>query len=161
MHSNIIELSRTPVPAPMRAKAGHMPDWFYEQVCDYAVNPDPVQREGLIRQFYKQFGNLCTQNGDEITISPQIREIHFRNRYDCFKAAAETLAQTDYDVFTGITVSPAFHLALKGLNDSYEGKRDIYIYLPESGELVTLDRWLRTADFSRPFYIGGTINYHC
>lgn len=161
MHSNIFEVSRTPVPIPMRARAGHMPDWFYEQVCDYAENPSPVQREEAIRQFYKQFRGLYTQSGDKITISPQIREIHFHKSYDCFRAAAEALAQTDYDVFTGNAVSPAFQLALDGLNDSYEDKRGIYIYLADSGELVTLDRWLRTADFSRPFYIGGTISYHC
>lgn len=161
MHSNIFEVSRTPVPVPMRARAGHMPDWFFEQVCDYAENPSPAQREKAVGRFYKQFGGLCTQSGDKISILPQIRTAHFHKSYNCFRAAAEALAQTDYDVFTGIVASPAFHLALNGLNDSYEDKRGIYIYLAESGELLTLDHWLRTADFSRPFYIGGTINYHC
>lgn len=127
MHSNIFEVSRTPVPVPMRARAGHMPDWFYEQVCDYAENLSPAQREQTIGRLYKQLGGLCTQSGDKITVLPQIRDAHFRKNYDCFRAAAETLTQTDYDVFTGNTVSSAFHLALDGLNDSYEDKRGIYI----------------------------------
>ncbi|MBS5549066.1 MAG: DUF945 domain-containing protein [Oscillospiraceae bacterium] len=57
--------------------------------------------------------------------------------------------------------APAFQLALDGLRDSYEDQRGIYIYSPETDSLVTLEYWLRNADLSRPFYIGGTIDYLC
>lgn len=56
--------------------------------------------------------------------------------------------------------APAFQLALDGLQDSYEDQRGIYIYSPETDSLVTLEHWLRSADLSQPFYIGGTIDYH-
>ena len=68
--------------------------------------------------------------------------------------------QTDYEAFSECRTDQTFSLALGKLNNCYEDKRGIYIYLSETGELMTLDRWLRTADFSKPFYIGGTINYH-
>ena len=45
MHNSIYEVSRSPVPASQRARAGNMPDWFFERVCDYAENPTPRQRE--------------------------------------------------------------------------------------------------------------------
>ena len=53
--------------------------------------------------------------------------------------------------------APAFQLALDGLRDSYEDQRGIYIYSPETDSLVTLEHWLRSADLSRPFYIGGPL----
>ena len=41
MHSFVYELARTPVRPDCYARAGNLPDWFYEQVCDYAENTDP------------------------------------------------------------------------------------------------------------------------
>ena len=96
-----------------------------------------------------------------ITISPQIKAAYFRKSYDSFKAAAKRLAQTDYNAFLEYCTDSALLLALDKLNSSYEDKQSVYIYLTELGELMPLDRWVRIADFSKPFYIGGAINYHC
>lgn len=156
MHSGVFEVAHTPVPAFQRARAGNLPDWFYEQVCDYAENPSSIQREQAIRQLFSCLGSSCTPSGSGFAISPQIRGKHFRKSYSYFKAAAKALAQSEYDVFA--ESNSALRLALDGLNDSYEDKRGIYIYLAESGKLVTLDHWIRTADFSKPFYIGGAVN---
>ena len=41
------------------------------------------------------------------------------------------------------------------------GNDYIYVYTPESETLQPLDTWLRSTDTSRPFYVGGTIDYHC
>lgn len=161
MHSNVFEVSHAPVPVSRRIRAGYLPDWFYEQVCDYAENPESEQRQTAIEQLTTQFGDLCVRKGDMITISPQVRATYFRKSYGNFKTAAITLSQIDYEVFSGDRSDPVLSLALDKLNNSYEDKRGIYIYQTESSELVTLDRWLRTADFSAPLYIGGTVNYHC
>lgn len=160
MHSNVFEISHTPVSAVKWARAGNLPDWFYEQICDYAENTDLVQRQDAISQFCGVLGDLCALDGDRLTVSPQIRETYFRKSYGCFITAAETLVQTSYETFSGCRTDQTFSLALGKLNNCYEDKRGIYIYLSETGELVTLDRWLRTADFSKPLYIGGKINYH-
>ncbi len=161
MHGNVFELSRIAIPASDWIRAGSLPDWFYEQVCDYAENLSLFQRKEAIGQFRSCFGNLCTQSGDMFIISPQIRETYFRKSYGRFKAAVDVLAQTDYEAFAGISDAGPLRQALDSLNDSYENKRGVYIYSTESGELATLDCWIRSADFSRPFYIGGTVNYHC
>ena len=60
----------------------------------------------------------------------------------------------------GSQLAPAFQAALDGLNESYEDIRDIYIYTREDDTLMPLDRWLRCTDLSRPFYIGGIIDYY-
>lgn len=160
MHSSVFEISHAPVPAAKWARAGNLPDWFYEQICDYAENTDPVQRQDAISQFCRALGGLCALDEDRLTVSPQIRGTYFRKSYSCFIRTAETLVQTDYEAFSECRTDQTFSLALGKLNNCYEDKRGIYIYLSETGELMTLDRWLRTADFSKPFYIGGTINYH-
>lgn len=161
MHNSIFEVSHAPVPVSQRIRTGHLPDWFYEQVCDYAENLEPEQRQTAIEQFIVQLGGLCIQEGDMITISPQIKAAYFRKSYDSFKAAAKRLAQTDYNAFLEYCTDSALLLALDKLNSSYEDKQSVYIYLTELGELMPLDRWVRIADFSKPFYIGGAINYHC
>ncbi len=160
MHSSVFEITHTLVPAAKWARAGNLPDWFYEQICDYAENTDLVQRQDTISQFCGALGGLCTLDGNRLTVSPQIRESYFRISYRCFITAAETLVQTDYETFSGYSSDQTLSLVLGKLNNCYEYKRGIYIYLSETGELMTLDRWLRTADFSKPLYIGGTINYH-
>lgn len=161
MHNSIYEVSRSPVPVGQRARAGNMPDWFFERVCDYAENPTPRQREEALGVLFKTLGPFCTKEGEKFSLSPKIKEEFFQNRYECFRAAAEVLAQTNYAIFAGMRAAPAFQLALNGLRDSYEDQRGIYIYSPETDSLVTLEHWLRNADLSQPFYIGGTIDYHC
>ena len=50
MHSSVFEISHAPVPAAKRTRAGNLPDWFYEQICDYTENTDLVQRQDAIRR---------------------------------------------------------------------------------------------------------------
>ena len=119
MHSFVYELARTPVRPDCYARAGNLPDWFYEQVCDYAENTDPPQREQAIADLSHFLGPLCTRKGDRLDFAPNLRDSFFRRGYVCFRAAAEVLAQTAYAVFSGSEKAPAFDLALSGLNDSY------------------------------------------
>ena len=160
MHSSVFEISHAPIPMSKWARAGNLPDWFYEQSCDYAENADPEQRRNAISQLCRALGSLCALDGDRLTISPQIKESYFHKGYSCFITTAKKLAQIDYKTFSGCRTTPTLSLVLDKLNDSYEDKRGVYIYLSETGELITLDRWLRTTDFSKSFYIDGTINYH-
>ena len=150
MHSYVYQVSLQPIQSESYAKAGHLPDWFYEQVCSYAENADPSWREQAIQELAQFLGPLCTS----------LRDGFFRRGYVCFKAAAEVLAQTAFSVFSGSEVAPAFDLALDGLNDSYEDRYSIYIYHTQTEILEPLDRWLRYADLSKPVYIGGVVSYY-
>ena len=97
-----------------------MPDWFFERVCDYAENPTPRQREEALEVLFKTLGRFCTKEGEKFSLSPKIKEEFFQTRYECFRAAAKALAQTNYPIFAGMQTAPAFQLALDGLRDSYE-----------------------------------------
>ena len=160
MHSNVYEVSATPIPSQRYARAGNLPDWFYEQICSYAENTDSIQRRQAIRELARFLGPLCTRKGDRLDFAPSLRDSFFRKGYVCFRAAAEVLAQTAYTVFSGSEKAPAFDLALSGLNDSYEDRYGIYIYMGTADTLEPLDRWLRYADLTRPVYIGGVVDYH-
>ena len=60
MHSYVYQVSLQPVQSESYAKAGHLPDWFYEQVCSYAENTDPAWREQAIQKLVQFLGPLCT-----------------------------------------------------------------------------------------------------
>ena len=101
MHSYVYQVSLQPVQSETYAKAGHLPDWFYEQVCSYAENADPSWREQAIQELAQFLGPLCTRTGSRLTFNPSLRDGFFRRGYVCFKAAAEVLAQTAFSVFSG------------------------------------------------------------
>ena len=63
MHSYVYQVSLQPVQSEAYAKAGHLPDWFYEQVCSYAENADPAWLEQAIQELVQFLGPLCTRTG--------------------------------------------------------------------------------------------------
>src|SRR5699024_5566962 len=72
MHSFVYELARTPICPDRYARAGNLPDWFYEQVCDYAENTDLSQREQAIADLSRFLGPLCTRKGDRLDFAPSL-----------------------------------------------------------------------------------------
>ena len=160
MHSNVYEVSTSPIPSQHYARSGNLPDLFYEQICSYAENTDPLQRKQAIHELARFLGPLCRCVGDQLTFGSDLKDSFFRKGYVCFRAAAEVLAQTAFSVFNGSEIAPAFDSALTGLNDSYEDRYGVYIYTADTGTLETLDHWLRHADLSQPVYIGGVVDYH-
>jgi hypothetical protein len=160
MHSTVFEIAENPISPSSYASPGYLPDWFYCSVCDYAEPMTEAEREQSILALERHFGNLCSRDGDQLRFSPGLKETYFMENHAYFLAAAKALAKTDYDTFAGITPAAAFDLALSSLSESYRDRRSFYIYTPGNRALTPLDSWLRTADLSRPFYVGGTINYH-
>lgn len=158
MHSTVYELSDHPIAAEKYISPGYLPDWFFSSVADYATKISGAERADSIATLAEHFGSLCNCNGDQLIFSSQLKQDYFKESHNYFMEAAKALSKTDYDVFAGITPATAFHLALNSITESYTDKYSFYIY--EDGKLSPLDNWLRRADISKPFYVGGTINYH-
>ena len=74
-------------------------------------------------------------------------------------AAVRALAKASYDMFSGIMPAPAFFAALSGVAESYADRFGFYIYDADHAELLPLDAWLRTADLSKPYFVGSVIDY--
>ena len=159
MHSRVFELSHKPIAAGERMTVAALPEWFMLSACDYAVPSE--QRDRDIDWLTDCFHGLCSRDGDKLTFAPDVKERYFRKNYETFKKAAAELAKTDYDVFAGMRECTAFHIARFDVDESYEGRYGFYVYSPESRELQPLDAWLRGADTGKPFYVGGTVDYHC
>ena len=161
MHSTIYELSTAPVPKQRRMQAGNLPDWFCFGICDYAEDiPTEAGRQYCINELMQRFHGLCTAENDRLSFLPEFRGRYFRKKYRYFRSALNALTKTDYQMFSGSIPAPAFHAAMRGITESYDDAHDIYIYYTNTGELHTLDSWLRETDLSTPFYVGGVIDYH-
>ena len=160
MHSTVYELSNHPIPRAKQITPGYLPDWFFRSICDYATTMADSEREESIQSLSKYLGNLCVCSGEQLTFSPNLKQMYFQESHHYFKVAAHALAEVDYESFAGIKSTPALGLALNSILESYEDKNGYYIYSRRNGELMSLDHWIRVTDLSRPFYVGGTIEYY-
>ena len=160
MHSRIYELSEKPVRETERFGFTDVPEWFFSQIADYADDTNEVSRENEIQWFQSFFGDLCTVDGDKLTFDPDTVGKRLRKRYDIFLEKAEALKNHSYEAFCGKTGAPALELALFELNDAYEDRYGFYVYEPECCSLQTVYAWLRDADLSKPYYVGGIVDYH-
>ena len=160
MHSTVFQISHHPAQAEKPEPLQYLPDWFYETVCDCTAKISDYEREHEIQQLTQRLGSQCTRNGNKLSFSPKFKQQYFKESFRYFKAAAEALAETEYDVFAGIVPAAAFDLALSGIAESYADKRSFYVYCPDNEELSPLDNWLRKTDLSEPVYIRDAINYH-
>lgn len=159
MHSTVFEISRYPRSEKSESPQ-YLPNWFYETVCDCTAKISDYEREHEIQQLTRLLGSQCTRNGNKLIFSPKFKQQYFEESFRYFKAAAEALAETEYDVFAGIAPAAAFDLALSGITESYADKRSFYVYCPDYEDLSPLDNWLRKAGLSEPVYIRDAINYH-
>lgn len=161
MHNTIYEISDKPIHRKQRATTSCLPEWFFQTVADSATDMSSDERTASMESLDRCFGRLCTRNGEQLLFTPDLKQEYFKESHQFFKEAAAALAETEYDVFAGITSAAAFGLALHSLEESYADKFGCYVYDPDSEELSALDTWLRSVDVSKPYYIGGTVGYHC
>ena len=160
MHSRIFELSDKPVPADERFSFEDVPEWFFATVADYADDIlSAADRSEEIAWLVSTFHALCERDGDKLTLSPDTRKKFFRSRYSEFLEIAPRLAAYSYEAFCGETGSVAIETDLFRLKDAYDDQCGFYVYNRETCELHTLHFWLRRADLSKPYYVGGVIDY--
>ena len=159
MHSFIYEISSSPISREKRATRSDLPEWF-QTVCDYADDLTGLPRQAAIQSFAGRFRRNCKTEDDKITFTPQAKNEYFKDSFRYFRSALSVLDKVDLNSFSGTNPAPVLYAAVRGLMESYEDDRDVYIYDPNDKDLQTLDSWLRTTDFQVPLYLGGVIDYH-
>ena len=87
-------------------------------------------------------------------------ERYFRQAYSKFLAAAAQLTAYSYEAFCGKNGWRVLDHAVFELNDAYEDRYGFYVYDRDRSEFRTEDAWLREADLSAPWYVGGIVDYH-
>ena len=160
MHSRIFEISEKPVPEDERYSFEMLPDWFYGSVADYADDIPDDHRDDEIQWLVGFFSGQCQNDGDRISFTDKAVEYHFRRSYWDFVKAGSLLSAFSFDAFCGKTGHQALDTTLYGLNKAYNDKFGFYVYDRDRDGLYTLDTWLREADLSEPYYIGGILDYH-
>ncbi|MDY3690401.1 MAG: hypothetical protein SO072_00360 [Dysosmobacter sp.] len=160
MHNTIYELSDKPIPQSSRATVGSLPAWFFDSISDGASEISDDDREQEINRLAHCLGSSCSWDGSKLMLSPDVRQEYFKGSFEYFKKAVAALAETEYPVFSGVAPSAAFDLALQGMAESYSDKFGSYVYDPGTKELFPLDTWIRSADISKPYYVGSAIDYH-
>ncbi len=160
MHSRIYELSDRPVPEDGRYSLSDVPEWFFSTIADYGDDIASGAREGEIRWLAESFHGLCVRDGDRLLFDPGTREKYFRPRYSQFLEHAGKLTGFPPEAFSGGEGNGELEYALFAVSDAYEDRYGFYVFDPASGELQTLHAWLRSADLTKPYYVGGIVDYH-
>ena len=160
MHSTIYEFSEHPISESRRATIDSLPEWFFQTVADSAADTDEITRAVQIRCLEQHFGDLCIRDGDQLRFVCDFKARYFRNSYPYFMAAVQALAKASYDMFSGIIPAPAFHAALSSVTESYADRFGFYVYDADHAELLPMDAWLRKENLSKPYFVGGVMDYH-
>ena len=161
MHSRIFELSTTPVDEDCRYTSDYVPDWFVDSIADYVQDIDiPEEREDDIEWLASYFHGACLVSGDMLTFAGDAKEKAFDTLFKEMKARAEKIAKADFDAFCGKRGLEDLEMDVYHLNDAFSAKYGFYICDYETGSLRTIAAWLRDADLSKPYYVGGIVDYH-
>jgi len=157
MHSRIFELSRTPVRPEDRFNTNDIPEGFYHNIADYAV--DETNRSEDIEWFVSCYRPIITidEMGESIAFNHMAKQDYFRSKHQKFIEKATELSAVSLDAFVGDTPYP-IDFAVYELNDAYKDKFGFYIYY--ENELVPMDEFMRTFSLEGSFYFGGTVDYH-
>lgn len=161
MHSRIFELSIEPVDEDSRYTSDYVPDWFVDSISDGIQDIDiPEEREEDIKWLASYFDGACLVNGDMLTFAGDAKEKAFDTLFKEMKAHAEKIAKADFDAFCGKDGLIDLKMDVYQLCDAFSNKYGFYIYEYEAGYLRTIAEWLRNADLSKPYYVGGIVDYH-
>lgn len=160
MHSTIYEFSEQPISESQRATIDSLPEWFFQTVADSAADTDEITRAVQIRCLEQHFGDLCIRDGDSCTssatsrlgISETVIPILWR-QYRLWQRRPTICSAASYQPLLSMA-------ALSSVTESYADRFGFYVYDADHAELFPLDAWLRTADLSKPYFVGSVIDYH-
>ena len=155
MHSRIIELSDSKIPAKERMTFSSLPEWFFGSVADYA--DDSRDRKGDIEWFVEALNGAANVNSlGKLIFLEDAKTKYFGERYEGFLENLKSLECVTRDEFTGI--SGDIGNKMYRLNEMFNDKFSMYVYY--KGDLTPLDEWIRETNLRKGFFFGGTVDYH-
>lgn len=161
MHSRIYEISdRQWDDGEVFCGADDVPEWFTNTISDYVCDVPQAYREENLDYLAGWFGGCCTRDGNKLMLDADVREKVFEPMYNELQAAAANLMALPYRDFCGVGDSFNAWKAMYRVKSAFEDKYGYYAYNSETGNLITMHEWLRGVDPSKPYYVGGIIDYH-
>lgn len=159
MHSRIFEVSEKPVDPENYLDEGSIPEWFCGSIADY-VDGD-TDRDHDIEWLLQQMHGAATYSVEDNSLSfdADAKKKFFAADYLKFQESLKELSCISEEEFAGESHDHNLRLMMYRLKEAYADKFGFYI-CSEERELEPLHDWLRMADLSKKYYIGGTIDYH-
>lgn len=159
MHSRIFEISHTPIAPEEYLKEYSIPDWFCGAIADY-VDEDTDRKSDIewLLQYLKGAATYSEEDSSLI-FQPNAKKKAFSANYIAFRESLNALLSVSEEVFSGESHDQDLSMMMYRLKEAYSNEFGFYIYSHGWG-LRTLDEWLRDADLSKKYYIGGTLDYH-
>ena len=152
MHSRIFQVSMEPIEKDdYILESDYWDHWFTREIAD-CVNGS-TNRNDDIRWLMMCCDGFTVDNDDkgEYFIVAD-KEIYFKEKFERFMQTIDKIKDYTLEDF-----SKGF-FEMWGLKDAYEDKYGFYI--DADGELITLDRFVRTCALNAKYYIGATVDYH-
>lgn len=134
-----------------------IPEWFCGEIADYVDDLPESARQENIDWLVGSFHGICEKRGDQLVFHGDART-YFADEYK-YKKFVENLNKLR-NVSLRSFVDPHSDLSyiLFLLQSSYDNKYGFYIW--SDGDLATMDHWVRSADLTKTYYVGGIVDYH-
>lgn len=133
---------------------------FHNPPVPYAVSLTPVadrsQVLNRLRRWLKLYGFGDLRKG-QMLLQAGAKKKYFKHRFASFRDALLDLSAIGLDQF--ITEADNVSRNLFKLRDSFLSTSDCH-FLLEDGSFVAMDQFMRQADESKPYYIGGVFEFH-
>lgn len=157
MHSRIFQLESAPVAKEDRISSDGIPEWFCMEIADYVDDLPESYRQENIDWLVESFHGICEKRGDRLVFHGGA-ETYFSDEFK-YKRFVEDLNRLR-NVSLKSFVDPHSDLSciLFSLQSSYENKYGFYIW--SDGDIETMDHWVRRADLTKTYYVGGIVDYH-
>lgn len=157
MHSRIFQLESSPVAKGDRISPDDIPEWFCMGVADYVDDLPESARQENIDWLVGAFYGICEKCGDRLVFHGDA-ETYFSDEFK-YKKFVENLNRLR-NVSLKSFVDPHSDISyiLYSLQGSYDNKYGFYIW--SDGDIETMDHWIRSADLTKTYYVGGIVDYH-
>ena len=154
MHSRIFELSDEELSEEAWMQMYDIPEWFYGTVADYAKESENRDADlGWLRESLK---GVATLEGNTLSFCDDARVVYFKGKHEAFLRQLDELKSVTLEEFAGTTDN--FSTKMHFLNSLYNEEFEFYFYHNDC--FRTMDEWLRYADLTHPFFVGGVFDYH-
>ena len=137
--------------------------WFLDNIADYIDDTTPEYRIEDIERLQSALGtekiewNLAAES---FILREGFKELFFAPYHEQFMKELEALTKTTtLEAFVNPNGPSDLAYSMYKLNRAYDEKFGFYIASNEN-ELQTLHQFIRYAEYDKPYYIGGILDYH-
>lgn len=167
MHSRIFQIESRFCPEDERITADGFSEssWFLNNIADYIADTAPEFRESDVEWLRNRLGEEKIEwnpNTESFILREGFKELFFAPHYEKFRKELDLISQhaTLENFSTANTLPFDLPYALYKLNSEHDDEFGFYVASNEE-PLTTLHQFIRYAEYGKPYYIGGILDYHC